>query len=277
MTSVRFRAPKQTIHNLLSLGLTKRGIAFALRVCSRTISRWMEGKHLVKKKRGRPEKLDNMTKQRILDMLVSCPFQTQSDLLRGIMDRVHVHQSTVSRFLKKVRWTRKKVSHKTARRDEEKALQWLQSIKGASLDDFLALDETSFVTTQTQCSYGYAPKGQACRFEREVRLQRERITLLICIQPSSGSVVHHKIVKGSMTAVLFQEFLATIPSFCKGKRLLLDNARIHHATQACRLADLPTIQETADLSLSYLPPYSPQYNPAELDLRKECVLSLGKK
>jgi transposase len=48
--------------------------------------------------------------------------------------------------------------------------------------------------------------------------------------------------------------------------LLLDNARIHHATDSCKKLKLSTIAELAkkkNVELIYLPSYSPKLNPVE--------------
>ena len=48
--------------------------------------------------------------------------------------------------------------------------------------------------------------------------------------------------------------------------LLLDNARIHHATKSCRKLKLSTIAELAKkkkIEPIYLPGYSPKLNPVE--------------
>jgi len=201
----------------------------------------------------------------------SNPCHLQKDLAERVWQSlsVRLHQSTVSRFLKSVEWTRKKVTPRPDTRTEERANAWISSLDGVKIDDLIALDETAFVTTEVQQSHGYAPKGKPCVSPREVvsRNKRDRLTLLLCIQPGNNQPLHHKIVSGSMTGPLFQEFISSLPESCRGKRLLLDNAAIHHSTHVCRNQGLPTIQETAEakgITLHYLPPYSPQYNPTEL-------------
>jgi transposase len=50
------------------------------------------------------------------------------------------------------------------------------------------------------------------------------------------------------------------------KILVLDNARIHHATKVLISNKLSTIKELSDsnIDLKYLPPYTPTLNPVEL-------------
>ena len=72
---------------------------------------------------------------------------------------------------------------------------------------------------------------------------------------------HH----GSINEALFNEFVRNkvlpqcTPAALGGPRsvIVLDNAKIHHS------AELRTMCEQAGVTLVYLPPYSPDYNPIE--------------
>jgi transposase len=252
----------------MRFGLTKKNISSAMGICERTVCRWLSDKQMLRQRKvGRPKKITDDSAALILSSLCRNPFQTQQQVVDGLAPTVKIHQSTLCRFLQWCHWTRKKVTRGPSRIDEERAGEWLTSVAGQCLSDFLALDETSFITTATGATHGYSPKGVPCHFQRTQRLQRERLTLLICIQPAEGRVVHHMIVKGPMNAVLFQKFIETLPAQHHHKKLILDNARIHHATKACQRQGLPTIRETAatkGIDLQYIPPYSPQLNPTEI-------------
>jgi len=267
----KLRVDKHTLRNLLSVGLTKKGLALGLSICRRTLNRWLNKPMDVPRKRGRPPRITDEVSSFLLDILRIDPFYLQRDLAERVWHSlgVRLHQSTVSRFLKSVEWTRKKATPRPDAQTEERAKAWLSSLNGVKIEDLIALDETSFVTTDVQKSHGYAPKGKPCvsPLQMTSRNKRDRLTLLLCIQPGNNQPLHHKIVTGSMTGPMFQNFISTLPESCRGKRLLLDNAAIHHSTHVCRKQGLPTIQETAEakgITLHYLPPYSPQYNPTEL-------------
>jgi transposase len=275
MLKVKVRLDRDSILNLRRIGLTGKGIATALGVCQRTILRWTSEKRTNRRKAGRPKKITNAIALRVLASLRNNPFQTQHDIVCSLASTTKVHQSTISRFLRQQKWTWKKVTKKPCLGDEAQADAWLKSISGQKIDDFLALDETSFVTTNTSVTHGYTPRGTLCLFQQKQRNRRDRLTLLICIQPSNGEVVHQMIVEGSVNAVLFQKFIQELPATTQNKRLILDNARIHHATKACQTQGLPTIQETAamkKIDLVFIPPYSPQLNPTEL-----CFAALKKR
>ena len=66
-----------------------------------------------------------------------------------------------------------------------------------------------------------------------------------------------------MDSEVFSEFLGRLPD---GITLMLDNARIHHASHSLRDKGLPTIVEKAEaknMTLKYIPAYAPHLNPVE--------------
>lgn len=165
----KLRVDKQTLRNLLRAGLTKKGLSLALSVCRRTLHRWLNKPIDVPQKRGRPPRITEKVSSFLLDAMRSNPFHLQKDLAERVWQGlgVKLHQSTVSRFLKSVKWTRKKVTPRPDTRTEERAKAWLSSLDGIRIDDLIALDETAFVATDVQQSHGYAPKGKLCASPRQ--------------------------------------------------------------------------------------------------------------
>ena len=192
---IKIRLDRSSILGLRQLGLTKRGISMALQICERTIYRWQIENQRNGKKPGRPTKITAEVAADIFSSLQRNPFQKQEEMVKQIATTVKVHQSTICRFLRRKGWSRKKVTKIPALCDESRAEEWLKVIGGQRLEDFLALDETSFVTTSMGVSHGYTPKGSPCYYQRDARLKRERLTLLICVQPSDSKVVHHIVPK----------------------------------------------------------------------------------
>jgi transposase len=262
----KIRLDKESVLSFLNVGMTKKGIAYAMRVCRRTIDRRLTSRQQRQRGRcGRPPKIRERLGKAILNVLSENPFLTQqqtSTIVGGI------HRSTISRFLKRSGWSKTKAQIQPARRTEEKAMAWMRTFSPSPLNDFLALDETSFVNTRMTELFGWSPKGKACVVEGPVSQPcRKRLTLLVAIDANSNLPLHHIIIEGSAKSVHFQSFIESLPDHVKGKRMLLDNVSIHHATHSCHKNGKPSIKETADkkgLKLEYLPPYSPQYNPTEL-------------
>jgi transposase len=89
-------------------------------------------------------------------------------------------------------------------------------------------------------------------------------TLTLCVKNvKEKAVISYKLIKGGSKTKDFHKFLSKIKFTT---HLLLDNARIHHATNSCRKLKLSTIAELArkkKIKLVYLPGYSPKLNPVE--------------
>lgn len=82
---------------------------------------------------------------------------------------------------------------------------------------------------------------------------------VLCICPIG--VAYWSLRNGSIDSVVFSEIMARLPNSIT---LLLDNARIHHASKCLVEKGLPTIAELAtskSIALKFTPPYAPHLNP----------------
>ena len=91
----------------------------------------------------------------------------------------------------------------------------------------------------------------------------------MCIQNlTEKGVIHYQLIKDGAKSENFHKFLTEIKlPTDKQHYLLLDNARIHHANQACRKLGLSAIKELLfqkNIQPKYLPAYTPELNPVEL-------------
>ena len=85
---------------------------------------------------------------------------------------------------------------------------------------------------------------------------------VLCI--SKGGVIFHQLYEGAVTALRLAEFLCQLP---QESTLMLDNAKIHHATNVLKRQNLPTVREVAAqqaITMCYLPAYAPKLNLVEL-------------
>jgi len=135
-----------------------------------------------------------------------------------------------------------------------------------SLPSFYVLDESGFNLGAVP-GYAYAPKNQRAVIKRPSK-RGENYTLLLCVQNiKSKAVVSCKLIKKGAKSADFHHFLSSIKFPAEGKQyLLLDNAKIHHATDSCKKVKLSTIAELArerNIELKYLPSYSPNLNLVE--------------
>ena len=121
-------------------------------------------------------------------------------------------------------------------------------------DEVIAVDETS-VYVDDSPRYGYTLKGQRCVHRRRCPARTGRVTLIMAVSSSRG-VLHHEVVKGSVTSESFATFLRGIPAE-PGTVTILDNARFHKTAVAREAA------AARGLKLLFIPPYSPEFNPIE--------------
>lgn len=245
------RVDKQTIKNLKAVGLSRPQIAWVYNVCKRTVKRWANttsepGPQV----RGRPSKILPLHAQWFLSTLRNDPYQTQTDLVAKLRSEfgLSVHRSTVSRFLRRVAWSKKVPTRAPLAIHEHRAEQWLQTFQAAPRHGkLMSLDETSFVVGKMGPSKGYSPRGQPIVQRHDPRA-RKTFSLLVCLEETSPAPVHWMLVEGAITGPLFQKFLETMPAHLQGNTLILDNAAIHHASKSLIAQNLPTIAETASVT-----------------------------
>ena len=132
-------------------------------------------------------------------------------------------------------------------------MQSLHSDSHASIDEMsVMLDLAPF--------YGYAKRGQRAVIKQPGK-RTVSYMLTLCVGPTG--VLHWDLRSGSITAEVFCEILKELPD---GITLMLDNARIHHASKSLTAKGLPTVQELAaskSVSLKHIPAYAPHLNPVE--------------
>lgn len=116
------------------------------------------------------------------------------------------------------------------------------------------IDETGLNMWLTR-SHGWSIIGAPC--VTEVDTQRgKRVTLIAAIAPGHG-LIHHDVIRGGLTADLFQDFLSELSSILGPETeavFVFDNCRSH----------LNMSTTYASHTIRFLPPYSPYLNPIEL-------------
>jgi len=173
---------------------------------------------------------------------------------------IKVSISTIYRFCVNNNITYKKGTISYFEADKEKSKQFLENIKLVNLEKLVVLDEASFVLNHSK-SYGRSKKGsRAIIIKPGKRLKRYSLLLSI----TSTKVFNWILVEGSINSKIFREFISKIHN---GNIVVMDNTRIHHSTNVLTSQGLSTIKELAfskNLTLNYLPAYTPQLNPVEL-------------
>jgi len=201
-------------------------------------------------------------------MIARCPTVTQAALQSEVSTKcgVRVSQPTISRWLKELHITRKRVcrrNREAQRPQVQRArIQFLERVRALDHDRILNLDECSWNLNSTP-SHGYAPRGQRAIATRPAA-RGQRYSLILVI--GSVGVVAWRLLPGSVTGNTFQHYLsdACLP---RESSLVMDNASTHHASHSLRRCGLPTVAETLagkHVEPLYLPPYSPELAPVEL-------------
>jgi transposase len=223
--------------------------------------------------RGRRTRLSGEVLRSIKEWVASDPQLTLEDIQGRLHDAhsIQVGLSTVGRWLRLAGFTRKRVSYCNSEallpRVQIKRRDFLARVKrgqGTGWKTFVNVDECSWNLHQTG-SYAWSVKGTPAIITRPAA-RGQRFTLTLAVGVREQACVAWCLQQNSATGASFRDFLQTLP--CPtGTVVVLDNARIHHATKSLTTQGLTTIAETAkdnDLELLYLPPYSPELAPVEM-------------
>jgi transposase len=195
---------------------------------------------------------------------------------------VWMSTSSISRRLRKLNITRKKVQHIAANRSAYLRGDWIMQVGQFRAEHFVTVDESYCSGKSVRRSYGYAPSGIPATVEIE-KLKMDRFTVLPAYT-TNGYMDEPLIVQGSVTGDLFynwlrQSVLSRMNSFdpfagdpAPRSILIMDNNSTHRSSvSTCSWGKLTAngLQEIRDLcgefgvKIMYLPPYSPDFNPIE--------------
>ena len=181
---------------------------------------------------------------------------------------IKVSRPSITILLKKLGITRKKLTWHYNQLNEEKAKAFNEEIKPLLTEcPFIAIDECSFYPNLDP-RFGYSLKGERARAKKPSS-QGKHYTLLFAISNlKKNGVVHWKLVEGSVDYKVFYDFLEELkPIGDKKNILLMDNAKIHIASNKRKEAGLPSVKEQMEkknIEVRYITPYAPMLNPVEL-------------
>nr|CAG8459985.1 1259_t:CDS:2 [Entrophospora candida] len=157
---------------------------------------------------------------------------------------ISISRPSITILLKKLGITRKKLTYHYNQLNEAKAKEFNESIKPLLTEyPFIAIDECSFYPNQDP-RFGYSLKGTRARAKKPSS-QGKHYTLLFAIS-------NLKELK---------------PIGSKKNILLMDNARIHIASNKRKENNLPSVKEqmaNKNMEVLYITPYAPMLNPVEL-------------
>ncbi|CAG8605341.1 9132_t:CDS:2, partial [Ambispora gerdemannii] len=196
---------------------------------------------------------------------------TQQDMINFLTQTaaLTLHQSNMSRLLKREGITRKKLTYHYTQLDEQKAKEFNEEIKSLLLDNvpFIALDECSFYP-KLDPRFGYSVTSKRAVSKRPSSKGKHYTLLFAISNLKEKGVVHWKLTDKRVDWKVFYDFLEEInPIGDKRNILLMDNARIHHAPKKREEAKLPSVGKQMlkkNIEVRFITAYAPMINPTEL-------------
>lgn len=176
---------------------------------------------------------------------------------------VTVHCSTLCKTLKFMGCSRQVIQHLAVQRSDELRANFMAEISLYDPSMLIWLDETGCDRRNSTRKRGYSIRGMPPRDHR-ILLRGKRFSVVPVMSTEGIHDIH--IIEGTMNGERFEEFLKTtvLPILQpfnwinQHSVVIMDNASIHHTEGVIDL-----IENQAGARLIFLPPYSPDLNPAE--------------
>lgn len=213
---------------------------------------------------GVPRSITLKMELAIKALLDERPWTYQDEIAEFLLEvfDVTVHQSTISRTLKRIHMTRKKLMVVAGQRNEELRTQWLDDLQQFTAEQIVCVDESGSDERTGDRMMGYADKGVRAKVSRWLQT-RERVSFLP-VYMIEGYITSITFL-GTLTGDMFEEFIIDqLLPLCNpypGPRsvIFMDNASVHHYSEtriieACR---------RRNVWIRWLPPYSPDFHPVE--------------
>lgn len=217
---------------------------------------------ILDKKRGRPKKDLTIIKNEISRMLLQDNSFVQSEIASELRKKnITISQSSISRILKDMNYTRKRLVKIPIERNCSTILtkrqEYARTIEYLPNENLVFLDETGCNLHITR-NYGYSPLNT--KAYKVVRGNRgQNISCMVAIK--NTGVISFDIRDGSFDGDSFIQYINEKLSdhFMNNPNdiLIMDNCRFHHRK------DVIELLERKRIGFMFLPPYSPQLNPIE--------------
>lgn len=270
---------RRQAQNLRKRGLTRKEIGDVVGVHADTVGRWLKlGKNeLVVNRGGRKlgearhlsPAQEGMIRKKIMDktpdqLKMSYALWTRKAVKELIEQetRVAMPIRTVGEYLKRWGFTPQKPVKRAYEQNPKAVQRWLD-------DDYPAIktqakaenaeiywgDETG-MRNDSQHARGYAPKGKT----PVIHLNAKRASTNMISAITNQGKVRFQVFDGTMNAnILIQFCQRLIKSAGRKVYLILDNLRVHHA----KVFKAWLGEHDDEISVFYLPAYSPELNPDE--------------
>lgn len=252
---------------------TSKKIANALKLSESAVrnclTNYQDGKEFVPSKEKRAATIRNRNVQfsqaeNIIFNSVSCNNEIiQKEIVHQVSEGcgIKYNQSTISRKLKKLNYTRKRLSlipeERNSLQNIDKRAIYARNIGHVPLEKLVFIDESGF-NQHLRRRYGYARANE--RAYITVPGNKNSNKSLICAINING-VIAHEYRTGAYNAVHFEQFIRTKlhNHFIANPDniLIMDNVPFHKSRS------IIAVLNELRINKEYLPPWSPQLNPIE--------------
>ncbi len=117
--------------------------------------------------KGAPRKVFKAAENGLIAYLEEQPWAMQKEMVWYIWEEwgINVHRSTISRILKRRRWSNKKGQRVGVRQNDELRLNWVADMLRLTAEQLVFVDESLFNETTGWRHQAYAPVGQPARYQ----------------------------------------------------------------------------------------------------------------
>jgi transposase len=264
---------RRAIQLELECGTRYKQIAVQHRISVRQVERmarnlrlfgavWVDPKTY--RKLGRPREISAEQEDGLISFILENKAAHQFEMVQFLQEEydVVVSQPTVSRYLKKLRLTCKKLEREACARDDDLRRYHVGMIAQYDYRYLVYVDESASNERTLDRKRGWSPAGRPCRV-RSPFGRSKRWSILPAITADDGYIAC-EIYHGSFNAERFNNFIVNqvLPQMrpfpAPRSILVMDNCSTH------KTLALKDACEAAGIKLVFLPPYSPDLNPIEL-------------
>lgn len=236
-------------------------ISCARKVCEK-ISIGLTDEEISGSKKGRPVATKHNVKSEVRKLIERDPCHTTRSIKEDLSQNgISISASTISRYLKSMDMTRKRLTVVPTERNSDRTIdrrqEFCRRMNNIQDENLVFLDETGF-NLHTKKSYGYSLKNTKC-FLSVPANRGKNISLMMAI--NSRGTVAYELKEGAYNGNLFIDFINNkLKVYFQNNPtdvLVMDNCSFHHRH------DVVNLLKELNISHDFLPPYTPQLNPIE--------------
>lgn len=245
-------------------GHSKSGIARTFMVSLSTVKRYVKRfeclGHVLPTVQGHMTgKLNSKLRKRLARQLEAHPDFTLGQHAewwnRRYAEQVQVSESLLSRFFRRLGWTRKKKTIGAVERDEAERAAFRVMMKTLRVEDVIIVDESGSRIGLIPL-YARAPRG--CRaYDRTIVNYGQNMTLLAAMTIHGMKAA--MTIEGAVDEAVFEVFVREVllPTLHPGQIVILDNLPSHKTEQ------VEAMLTKVGCHVLFLPAYSPDLSPIE--------------